>query len=222
MPEILNSFRSNFHENFPAMFNNFRFFVCFLGKPPKILKEVREEKFKQEIGRIIKDNKLVPSTSEVYYDIAKDFQVEKQVVYLAVKRFVAKENMLPDTSDAEEKMESDDEEYIPPEYFGSSFKKISSDICWQLNIGHLNLFWETSDKLKESPEWSDTISSMLWEFSRLPCAWSFDRLLQICNEHVVPGRCLSNECSKLFVYSQGDQKKLFTCVKDVRSTHVRK
>lgn len=161
--------------------------------------------------RIVVNDKLVSSSSKVYYDIAEFFNVKKQTIYLAAKRFVIEQKLVRDVTDENESDDGDhgdDDEYILSEYFAKKFKKTSSDICLELNIESEKIFWESAEKLKESSEWSDTISSIIWEFTRLPCAWSFDRLKKVCNEYILSASCLSKECSKLFAYSQNDQKKL--------------
>lgn len=143
---------------------------------------------------------------------------------MAVKRFVQDQKLLSESDDIDEYIESDNDEYIPHEYFGNNLKKTSSDIYWELNIESVNIFWETAEKLLECPEWSDTISAIIWEFTRLPCAWSFDRLKKVCNEYVISARCLSKECSKMFAYSQDDQKMLKLRVQSYndKADHLRK
>lgn len=172
------------------------------------------------IHRIIVEGKMVSSNNDVYYDIAKQFSIEKQAVYLAVKRFITKKNLYRELDDDED----EDVEYVPFEYFSSDFKISPSDISFEINISKNDIFYDTDEKLLQSLEWSDTITDIVWEFSRLPCAWVFNRLRSVCNEAIIVARCKSLDCSELFAYTERDKTTLKIVIKSFNeeAIHLKK
>lgn len=197
----------------------------FVGRPPKNPSELRERRFSELKEKLISNGEIVNSSNEIYRQIADEFQVEKQTIYLAVKRYLKKKNLLQ-TEDKiqDEDADDDNDEYIPIEYFGNDFHLRRSDISIQLKIEDVNLFFNAIDELNVTAEWSDTFSSILWEFFKLPCAWKFERIREVSNEVVIVGKCRSIECAKVFGYSQDNKKTLKIRVRSFNeeAVHVRK
>lgn len=152
-------------------------FIHILGKRPKIDEELQTSTYMAYIDQLVIKRKLVSSSTTVYQRIAEKLGMGKQAVYLAVKRFVLKHNLINETSDEYET----DEEYLPEEYFNVKIYKSPEDVSFDVNIGQMDIFHDKSGEILQHQDWSDTLNEVLWEFARLPCDWRFDRLRRIRN-----------------------------------------
>lgn len=89
----------------------------------------------------------------------------------------------------------------------------SNDICFDIDISNIGLFAESVETMSRSLECSHTITEVIWEFSRLPCSWLFNRMKKVCNELVFSARCKSLECSQLSEFTENDASKLRIVIK---------
>lgn len=149
-------------------------FFTFIGRPPTIPKEEQEKIFDEQKDRIVIDNKMVKSTDVIYYEMAQNLNLNKQTVYLAAKRYVNRKKLI--LKDDKDDNSDDEDEYIAVAYFGETLTISTNDIRFEVNIADIKLFDDSVEKMSRSLEWSYTFSEVVWEFSRLPCAWVFDRL----------------------------------------------
>lgn len=167
---------------------------------------------------------MVKSTEAIYLNIANEFGVGKQSIYLSAKRFLNRGGIIEVDETKDERNDDDNDEFIPIEYFGKDFKCYADDIYMQLNIENVNLFYTSINEINVTSEWSDTFSGILWEFFRLPCAWSFQRIREICNEFVIVGQCRSTGCAKVFAFTQNKKTILKVRLRSFNdeATHVKK
>ncbi|KAJ6639372.1 NOF-FB transposable element, partial [Pseudolycoriella hygida] len=167
---------------------------------------IQQIDIKTKRNELLVDGELVKCTDIIYQNIANEFGVTKQSIYLSAKRFFIKAG----TIKAERSNEADDEnisDFIPTEYVGNDFKCDVDDILIQLNIEKVDLFVSANEN-KVNPEWSDTFNGILWEFFRLPCAWSYQRIREVCNEFVIVAQCRSMGCARVFGYTQNNKNIL--------------
>lgn len=99
--------------------------------------------------------------------------------------------------------------------FDPNFKINKTDLVYEVNIKGINLFRD-SEENKEQNQWSDTLNDIVWQFSRCPCAWRFDKHTKyVANEKVVFATCRDDECkANLFVATESDQTKMKIIVKN--------
>lgn len=94
-----------------------------------------------------------------------------------------------------------------------------------MNISNIDLFnVNCGNDLKEQSEWSDTFNEIVWEFARLPCAWSFTSK-NVANEKVIFGKCRSIRCeADLFAYTENNRSQLRVVVKKFKENiaHIEK
>lgn len=115
-----------------------------------------------------------------------------------------------------------DEEYT---LFDPKFKISSNDKCFDIDIKNIGLFNYSDDEMKLQSEWSDTLNMIIWELSRLPCAWCFNKQSNVANEKTVLGTCRSIECkANLFAYTENNKSKLKIVIKNFnpKAVHIEK
>lgn len=193
------------------------------------------EKYQKELsvgGEIAKLN------SDIYQKIANELNLKSnepnKVVYQAYKRYLCKKNKFSVT---EEKYESENnpnnensgEEQVDSEseftLFDPNFKIHQNDLSYNVNIENIGLFSYSDNEMKLQSEWSDTLNDIIWQFSRCPCAWRFDRHKNVANEKMVFGTCRSMECmANLYAYTECNQSKLKIVIKNFNpdAVHIEK
>lgn len=211
-----------------------------VGRPPTVSPEDYEEKFLLYKDEIFVNGEISKSNSVIYTKIAKELKLESnnphKQVYLAAQRFALKNNVLKTietkyTNESEENNNHSDQDENENEkdgeftLFDENFKIHSDDKSYSIDIENIGLFSYSDDEIKKQSEWSDTLNEIIWEFSRCPCAWRFDRNKNVANEKIVFGTCRSEECNaKLFVYTENNQKKLNIVIKKYNpdAIHIKK
>lgn len=193
------------------------------GKKPDVDTQTKHELFESKLSALIIDGKLASSKNQIYTDITRELgnKMSKQAVYLSVKRYM--QNHHPsavfeiDTNPADDGDSDNDEEFLPSD----KFKTINDGVQFSIDIRDFEIFPE-KDK-SEGDEWKSELLHILWEFSRLPCAWRFERYREVCNEVNMHGDC--GECEgKLFIHTTNGKNQLIitiqSCQPDV--VHNRK
>lgn len=204
-------------------------------RPGTIPQETYNERFKTYHNEIFLDGEIAKCSSNVYAKIARELGITSKdpnkVVYLAAKRFVSQnklnvlETKYESESSDEENSESDEKDENTNEYtiFDSNFEIHQDDKTFKINIKDIDLFSYSNGEIKLQSEWSDTLNEIIWEFSRYPCAWRFDRHKNVANEKLVFGTCRSSECNaKLFVYTEDKLSILKIVIKKFNPDAVHK
>lgn len=186
-----------------------------VGKKPSVRTSVSEAAFEANLGEIIVDGKLASSSSAVFYKLADCLKISKQAAYLAAKRFVVRnDSVLRDKveQDSEDDDQIDDKDCVSEDdndddflpnmrMVQSSGKPHIPDMSFIINIQDIEIFTDKNN--------ANILTSIVWEFARVPCSWSFERIQKICNEITVTGRCLNANCeAKLVAYTENMQSKL--------------
>lgn len=166
--------------------------------------------------------------SDVYRKIADELNVKSsephKVVYQTYKRYLEKKTeyskfkILPPIENNENNTKSSDDEQDDGgnqfTLFDPNFKIDQNDLSYDLNIKNIGLF-SNEFEMKMQNEWSDTLNEIVWQFSRCPCAWRFDKIQNVANEKIVFGTCRSMECmASLYAYTECDQSKLKIVIKN--------
>lgn len=206
------------------------------GRPAITSAEEYKEKFDKYEAELFVDGDIAKLNSAIYQQIADELHLKSiganKSVYQTFKRYVNKNK--PSVSD--QKYDSDnsnkdnsDAGQIDSEsvftIFDPNFKILQDDIKYDINIANINLFSYSDDEMKLQSEWSDTLNDIIWNFSRLPCAWRFDKHKSVANEKIVFGSCRSIECkANLFVYTECNQSKLKIVIKNFNpdAIHIEK
>lgn len=191
------------------------------GRIGNITKDIYKNKFIEYEKELLVDGQVAPLNSGVYSKIATDLKLESKqahkVVYQAFKRHRQTENKV---TKKEYKSDNDsnggntdtEEEFT---LFDSNFKILKNDLSYDINIKDVNLFSYPENDLKLQSEWSDTLNDIIWQFSRLPCAWRIDRQRNVANEKVVFGTCRSVECmASMYAFTECNQSKLKIVIKN--------
>lgn len=209
-----------------------------VGRPPTVSPKDYEEKFVKYKDEIYVNGETVQSNSAIYKKIADELKLVSKNphknVYLAAQRFALKNN-ISKTIEPNYKNESEenddhsngDQSEKDGEYtlFDENFETGSDDKKYSIGIKNIDLFSYSDDEMKLQSEWSDTLNAIVWEFSRCPCAWRFDRHKNVANEKIVFGTCRSEECNaKLFVYTENERAKLNVVIKNFNpdAIHIEK
>lgn len=190
-----------------------------VGKKPSVSPEEQQQEFELNLAAIIIDGKLAKSSNKIYYDIAEKFQMTKQAVYLAVKRYVLSRHPNAAAIDCEQAIddkESDnDADYVP----SCKFKAAKDAIRFTIDIKGCQIFSQQDQETND--QWKNELIQILWEFSRLPCAWRFERYREVCNEVNVHANC--TECKgTLFVFTENKKNKLSVVMKSGQPDAVHK
>lgn len=125
-------------------------------------------------------------------------------------------------SDKDDTSNDDSSEY---NMFYPQFKISKRDMQFELNIKDIELFDNKNTDMKLRSEWSDTLNEIVWEYSRTPCAWVFQKQKNLANETAVYGACRSVHCNaSLIVYTENNRTKLKIVIKSFnpKSQHTEK
>lgn len=189
-----------------------------------------KKKFDKYKNELLVDGEIAPLKSAIYVKVAGELKIESKephkVVYQAFKRYADK-NKLSVTQKKCESENSSNESDSENEFtlFDSEFKISKGDLKYDINIKDINLFSDSDLDLKRQGEWSDTLNEIIWEFSRLPCAWRIDSQKNIANEKTVKCSCRSVECrASLFAFTECNQSKLKIVIKNFNpdAVHIEK
>lgn len=197
-------------------FSYFSFYLKLVGRPGNVTQEEYIEKFEKYTAEIRVNGCLAKWNSPVYAKIAEALNMagngSSKTVYLAAKRFVERNLHSPikSTQESEDNTDGsksgDVEEYT---FFEPNFKISKNDLAYKIDIKNIGLFNYSDSEMKLKSEWSDTLNEIIWNFSRCPCAWSFDKYRTLANETILFGSCRSVKCeAKLFVYTENSRSKL--------------
>lgn len=203
------------------------------GRIGKISKESYKDKFIEYEKDLIVDDKIVPLNSAVYMQIATDLKIKSndphKVVYQAFKRYTQTENKSSVSKiESESHNDSHDDNSDKEEeftLFDPSFKISKNDLSYEINIKDMNLFSYPENDLKLQSEWSDTLNDIIWQYSRLPCAWRISSQKNVANEKVVMATCRSVECmADMYAYTECNQSKLKIVIKNFNpdAVHIEK
>lgn len=192
-----------------------------------------EGKFIEYEKDLFVDDKIVPLNSKVYFDIADDLNITSKepnkVVYQAYKRYREKldkgsvsEKKCEKKNDSNESTSDQEEEFT---LFDPNFKISKNDLSYQLDIKNIGLFTYPENDAKLQSEWSDTLNDIIWQYSRLPCAWRINRQRNVANEKIVMASCRSVECmAEMYAYTECNQSKLKIVIKNFNpdAVHIEK
>lgn len=151
------------------------------------------------------------SSNQIYTDIARELgnKMSKQAVYLSVKRYMKSHHpssvLEIDDIQNDDGRSDNDEDFMPSEKF-----KVTNDVIrFSVDIRGCGLFSRNDDK--NADEWKSELLQILWEFSRLPCAWRFERYREVCNEVNMHAGC--EECDgTLFVHTTNGKNQLIIVI----------
>lgn len=179
---------------------------------------------------------MAKCNDQVYVRIGKELNANPKTVYLAATRYVKKrktlltskehdsnersnkslDETLSDTNNQSNNTDEENEKDYENEYtlFDSEFKVSKDDKCYEIDITNIGLFSYSDQEMKQQIEWSDTLNAIIWEYSRLPCCWCFNKNRNVANEKIVFANCRAVQCSaKLFAYTENKQSKLKITIK---------
>lgn len=173
--------------------------------------------FESNLAALITDGNLVKSSSEIYQIIATKLKMTKQAVYLAVKRYMKLHHSKTVETDGENFDHNDDSDddadYLP----SSKFTVTKDAIRFTVDIRGCNIF--PQDVGKTNDRWKSEVIKILWEFSRLPCAWRFERYREVYNEVNIHANC--QECEgTVFVFTDNGKKDLTMVLKSSQPSIV--
>lgn len=198
------------------------FFVLsyLVGKKPVISTEIQHDEFELRLPAIVVDGKMVSSTNDIYLQLGSKLHMTKQAVYLAVKRYITSKHPtainIKCNRDYDYEDKECDSDYVPSD---ENFFVSKNSIRFRIDIEGCVIF--PTDKQIANNDWKMTLTEILWQFSRLPCAWTFDRLRVVCNEVNVSATCTCNKCSAtLFAFTECSQSKLTIIIKSYCETII--
>lgn len=201
-----------------------------------------EKQFVKYEKELIVDGEIAKLSSVIFKTIADELKIKStvphKVVYQAYKRYLLKKNSTTSTVQTESEnnarrdeqqvdSDSDGDEPNDGEFtlFDSNFKVHENDDSYDVNIKNLGLFSYSDNEMRMQSEWSDTLNDIVWQFSRHPCAWRFDKHQNVANEKIVFGTCRSIECkANLYAYTECNQSKLKIVIKNFNrdAKHIEK
>lgn len=190
-----------------------------VGKKPSVPVELQMQEFEANLSEIIVNGKFVKSSANIFGTMATTLKMTKQAVYLAVKRFVISKypSAIETTFSSSCEIVDDD---CDPEYLPSDKFVVSKDqLKFTVDIeGHQIFPIEKDDK---ENDWKNLVIGIIWEFSRLPCGWSFERYREVCNEANIYAKCSIENCNAtLFAYTECNKRKLTILIKSYRDKKV--
>lgn len=201
------------------------------GRIGQISKESYEKSFEKYRAELIVDGEIAKLGSDVFRKIATELKIKsnqpEKVVQSAFKRYLEKKNGPIATKEKNESDSSSNQSDAESDFtlFDSEFKIHQNDLSYDVDIKNIGLFAYSDNEMKSQSEWSDTVNEIIWNFSRLPCAWRFDKHRNVANEKVIFGTCRSVECkANLFVYTECNQSKLKIVIKNFNpdAVHIEK
>lgn len=196
-----------------------------VGRPGNISADEYEREFIKHERYLEIDGQPAKYTSNVFDIIAKDLGTNRKTVYMAFTRYLKKSGKnITQKSIASPKLQPEEiEKETDGEYTLGEENLIiePQDIKLDLNISGLDLFSDNDgSNLKKQSEWSDTFNEIVWEFARLPCAWSLSSKT-VANEKVVFGKCRSTKCkANLIAHTENNASKLCILIKDVATNAI--
>lgn len=158
------------------------------------------------------DGTYAKSGSKVYFDLAKQYNVTKQSMYLSIKRHIMK--VLELREEDIQRNESSEDEYTPI----SNLNIHPEDSVINFDLNSVDLF-ETEGKRRNGKEIAAVLVDILWDIARLPCCWKFTRLQKPSDEYHMRATC--GECGgKLHVFTECGQKILKMVIQSVNEKIV--
>lgn len=122
---------------------------------------------------------------------------------------------------------ADSSDEIDSDYklFDPKFKISEEDVKLVLDINGIELFDNKYSEMKEQSEWSNTLNELIWEYSRLPCAWSFKKQKNVANEKAVFGSCRAVKCDgSITIFTENNKSKMIIIIKNFnpKAKHIEK
>lgn len=176
------------------------------GRKPKVAKELQIECYKKYKDALFINDEVVPLNTPVYKTIAKELDMRKESVYLAVSRYAKEiyENAIINRIDYKSDSE-DDEIYSPFNFELPSVIRSKSE--YVINLNDTDVFNINSGK--PTGEWSSKLNKELWKVIKMSCCWCFKYVKFISTLNEMKFEACCTECGAiLHGYSGKDMKVL--------------
>lgn len=168
-----------------------------LGRGKKSKLSNIDEIFENNKNQLLIDGTYAKSGSKVYFDLADQYNVTKQSMYLAMKRHIMKTLELRDEDIQRD--ESSEDEYTSI----SNLNIHPEDSVFCFDLSSVDLF-QTDGKTRNGKEIAAVLVDILWDLARLPCCWKFTRLQKPFDEYRMSATCC--DCGN-YMFSQSVVKK---------------